>query len=171
MNTETTVGTHWMCTKTVNIDSSGEQRFTQGKIYTCEYGGCLTNDVGNKNHIVSPDFLAKHFTQYNHSRFDDIRTWAKNKGILDNGDSKTQTVKLLEEAGELAAAVLRGNSANAIDAIGDIVVALTSLAHHQGTTIEECIEAAYDVIKGRTGKMVEGDFQKDVTPTKEGGHE
>jgi len=162
MNTETTVGTHWMCTKTVIIDSSGEQRFTQGKIYTCEYYGCLTNDVGNKNHIINPTFLDKHFILCSYSRFGDIRAWAKNKGILDNGDSKTQTVKLLEEAGELAAAVLRGNRANAIDAIGDMVVVLTSLAHHQGTTIEECIEAAYDVIKGRTGKMVDGDFQKEV---------
>ena len=96
------------------------------------------------------------------NKFDLIREWANQKGILDNGDAKTQTIKLLEEAGELAAAVLRDNRANAIDAIGDIVVVLTSLAHFADTTIEECITAAYDVIKSRTGKMVKGDFQKDA---------
>lgn len=96
------------------------------------------------------------------SKFDLIREWAEAKGILKNGDPKTQTVKLLEEAGELAAAVLRGNKPNAIDAIGDMVVVLTSIAYFSGTTIEDCIEAAYNEIKGRTGKMVGGDFQKEV---------
>lgn len=104
----------------------------------------------------------KEITPVEPSKFDLIREWANAKGILKNGDAKTQTVKLLEEAGELAAAVLRGNRPNAIDAIGDMVVVLTSIAYFSGATIEECIEAAYDEIKGRTGKMVGGDFQKEV---------
>ena len=47
------------------------------------------------------------------------------------------------------------------DAIGDMVVVLTNLAHLGGTTIEDCIDAAYDVISKRTGKMVNGTFVKD----------
>ena len=40
------------------------------------------------------------------SVFDNIRSWAKERGIYDAGDSKTQYVKLMEEAGELAKALL-----------------------------------------------------------------
>ena len=31
--------------------------------------------------------------------FQPIRDWAKEKGILDKGDAKTQALKLIEEAG------------------------------------------------------------------------
>lgn len=98
--------------------------------------------------------------------FEPIRQWAYHKGILTNGDLKTQLCKLTEEQGELAAAILRGDKAKAIDAIGDCVVVLTSLAHLNGTTIEQCINAAYDVIKDRTGEMQDGNFvkQDDLTP-------
>lgn len=93
--------------------------------------------------------------------FDNIRQWAKDKGILDKGDSKTQYVKLQEEAGELAKALLNQNKPEIQDAVGDMVVVLTSLAHLEGFTIEECIEAAYGIISKRTGKMDNGTFIKD----------
>ena len=48
-----------------------------------------------------------------------------------------------------------------IDGIGDCVVVLTNLAHLAGTSIEECIDAAYNEIKDRTGKMSNGTFKKD----------
>ena len=47
------------------------------------------------------------------------------------------------------------------DAIGDMVVVLTNLAHLHGTEIEYCIEDAYNVISKRTGKMINGTFVKD----------
>ena len=47
------------------------------------------------------------------------------------------------------------------DAIGDMVVVLTNLAHIHGTEIEQCIIQAYNEIKNRTGKMVNGTFVKD----------
>lgn len=96
------------------------------------------------------------------SHFDLIREWARDKGILEHGDMRTQSLKLAEEAGEVAAAALRNNKMNLIDGIGDCVIVLTSLAHHAGVTIENCIEAAYEEIKARQGKMVGGDFQKNA---------
>lgn len=95
------------------------------------------------------------------SVFDKIRTWAKMKGILDHGDAKTQTVKMMEEAGELARAVLHNDKPEIKDAIGDIVVVLTSVAHHSGFKIEACIESAYQVINQRKGSMKDGNFVKD----------
>jgi len=94
-------------------------------------------------------------------RFQKIRDWAGERGLYTKGDKKTQFCKLMEEAGELGRAVLKNDKEEFIDAIGDMVVVLTNMAHLGGTTIEECIDAAYKVISKRTGKMVNGTFVKD----------
>ena len=97
----------------------------------------------------------------NPSHFDLIRQWAETRGLYNEGDPKTQTLKLIEEAGEICRAVLKKDEPEIIDGIGDCVVVLTNLAHLCDTSIEDCIEAAYNEIKGRTGKMVNGTFKKD----------
>tara|TARA_B100001564_G_scaffold46245_1_gene33339 strand:+ start:6970 stop:7746 length:777 start_codon:yes stop_codon:yes gene_type:complete len=94
-------------------------------------------------------------------RFDLIRDWAATRGLYDKGNSHTQYVKLQEEAGELAKALLKNDKPEIIDAIGDIVVVLTNLAHLEGTEIEDCIDSAYVEIAARTGKMINGTFVKD----------
>ena len=94
------------------------------------------------------------------NRFNLIRAWAKDRGLYDKGDTKTQFCKLMEEAGELGRAVLKNDNEEFVDAIGDMVVVLTNLAHLGGTTIEACIDAAYAEIKSRKGKMVNGTFVK-----------
>ena len=92
--------------------------------------------------------------------FDKIREWAEVRGLYDHGDSKTQYVKLQEEAGELAKALLKDDKPEIIDGIGDMVVVLTNLAHLNGYTIEDCIGAAYKEISTREGKMLNGTFVK-----------
>ena len=94
--------------------------------------------------------------------FDLIRSWADVRGITQNGDVKTQYIKLLEEVGELADAILKSNKEDIIDAIGDAVVVLTNLSTLVGVDIEHCIDAAYGEISNRTGKMVNGTFVKDT---------
>jgi len=93
--------------------------------------------------------------------FNRIRTWAETRGLYDKGDPMVQYVKLQEEAGELAKALLKDDQPEVIDAIGDMVVVLTNLAHQRGVYIEECIQSAYEVINKRTGKMINGTFVKD----------
>ena len=95
-------------------------------------------------------------------RFDLIRDWAAKRGLYQQGDPHTQYVKLQEEAGELAKALLKNDKPEIIDAIGDIVVVLTNLAHLEGYDIEYCIDEAYKVIAARTGKMINGTFVKDA---------
>ena len=92
--------------------------------------------------------------------YDLIRSWAKDKGIYAKGDSKTQYLKLMEEAGELAEALLKNDRPEIIDAIGDMVVVLTNLAALEKLKLEDCVTSAYDVIKSRQGKMVNGTFVK-----------
>ena len=94
------------------------------------------------------------------SRFDLIRQWAQERGIYDKGNSHTQYVKLMEEAGELAQALLNKDSYEIKDAIGDMVVVLTNLAALEGMQIENCIDSAYNEIKSRKGKMTNGTFVK-----------
>jgi NTP pyrophosphatase (non-canonical NTP hydrolase) len=96
------------------------------------------------------------------SRFDLIRSWANERGIYDKGNSQTQYVKLMEEAGELAAALLNDDKPEIVDAIGDIVVVLTNLAKLEGFDIENCIDSAYNEIANRKGKMINGTFVKET---------
>lgn len=91
-----------------------------------------------------------------------IRQWARERGIYDKGDKKTQYVKLMEEAGELAQALLKDRKEETIDAIGDMVVVLTNLAELVGVDIEDCIISAYNEIKDRKGKMDNGTFVKEL---------
>lgn len=106
------------------------------------------------------------------NQFKLIREWAESKGIYEKGDVKTQYVKLQEEAGELAKAIMKDDYEEFVDAIGDCVVVLTSIAKlgnkhfniqpfDKQLTIEECIDTAYNVIAKRTGKMINGTFVKD----------
>ena len=110
------------------------------------------------------EYMANRNWRYDNTEYDmfqKIRDWAGSKGLYTHGDVKTQYVKLQEEAGELARAIIKQQDDEFIDSIGDMIVVLTNLAHLGGTRIEDCIETAYNVISKRTGKMVNGSFQKD----------
>jgi NTP pyrophosphatase (non-canonical NTP hydrolase) len=98
------------------------------------------------------------------SVYDLVRQWADERGIYRTGNVKTQYIKLQEESGELAKAILKEDKAEFIDAIGDMVVVLTNLAALEGLKIEDCIISAYDVIKSRQGSMVNGTFVKETQP-------
>ncbi len=100
--------------------------------------------------------------------FDCIRSWAKERGLYVKGDPKTQYIKLMEETGEIGRALLKEDTNEIVDGIGDAVVVLTNLAELVGVPIEECIQSAYDVISKRTGKMVNGTFVKDQPVTSYG---
>ena len=94
------------------------------------------------------------------SQFDLIREWADERGLYENGDTKTQALKLVEEVGETCRAILKEADNELVDGIGDCVVVLVNLAELQGVSIESCIAAAYEEIKGRKGKMANGTYVK-----------
>ena len=90
-----------------------------------------------------------------------IAVWGQEKGI--NNIDK-QTVKLMEECGELAHEIARSryDSLETKDAIGDIGVVLIILADLLGLDFVECLEEAYNVIKDRTGMAINGSFVREV---------
>jgi NTP pyrophosphatase (non-canonical NTP hydrolase) len=122
----------------------------------------------NRSYIYNKAFYEAFFNQdHNPSKqvnltnhFPLIRDWAEERGIYDKGNSHTQYVKLMEEAGELAEALLKNDRYEIKDAIGDMVVVLTNLAVLEGMQIENCIESAYNEIANRKGKMENGTFVK-----------
>lgn len=95
------------------------------------------------------------------SRFDDIRQWAQDRNLIEGSDSFRQVTKLLEEAGEIAQGVAKGRVADIADGIGDAIVVLTVLAAQNDIQIETCIELAWEQIKDRKGRMVNGVFIKE----------
>ncbi len=114
------------------------------------------------NKAMHEAFAFKTLNSGKEEMFDKIRSWAEKRGLYDKGDTKTQLIKLYEESGELAQALLKNDRDGIIDAIGDSVVVLTNLAHLVGTDIETCIGSAYDEISSRTGRMKNGTFVKDT---------
>ena len=88
-----------------------------------------------------------------------VEQWAKDKG-LNQADPKAQFLKVAEEFGEIASAMARSNYELFKDSVGDVIVTLIILSMQKGTNVQECLEMAYNEIKGRTGKMVDGVFVK-----------
>lgn len=88
-----------------------------------------------------------------------VEEWSKDKE-LDNNDSAMQYLKVAEETGEIAAALARNDKDELRDAIGDTVVTLIILAQQNDMNLYECLNCAYNVIKDRKGKTIDGVFIK-----------
>lgn len=92
---------------------------------------------------------------------DDVIDWADERGLLREDFAKNQMLKVIEEIGELAAALVRDNEEEIIDAIGDSFITLIILSSQLGLEPEDCLRHAYEVISQRKGKTVDGTFIKD----------
>jgi len=93
-----------------------------------------------------------------------IEQWAQEKGLHES-NPESQFLKVAEELGEIGAAMSRMKKKpekiiDLKDAIGDTTVTLIILAMQHGLDFQDCLQAAYDVIKNRTGEMVNGTFIK-----------
>ena len=153
------------------IDSNSvDSQYTKGRAFV--YNKALLkfiknskspNDINVVYDLVDDQKVGNYEKLYSHGvHFELIRVWAKERGLYDKGDIKTQYIKLQEEAGEVARAIIKNDAAELKDGIGDMVVVLTNLAYLAGFTIEDCIGSAYDVISKRKGKMFNGSFVKNT---------
>jgi NTP pyrophosphatase (non-canonical NTP hydrolase) len=94
-----------------------------------------------------------------------VIAWGRNKGILDwtmHFKRKAQFTKTKEEVQELEDAIGACNRDEVIDAIGDVMVTLIMQAVLWDTNLNECLHKAYEQIKERQGRMVDGVFVKDA---------
>ncbi len=90
-----------------------------------------------------------------------IQEWVSDRN-LNTQDPRVQMCKTMEEMGELANAINKGNKADAMDGIGDVVVTLICVSMQLNVDFNECLKIAYNEIKDRKGKMVNGMFVKEV---------
>jgi len=86
--------------------------------------------------------------------------WAQSHGLLKSENSIKQALKMCEEAGEVAGAILKGNKPTIQSEIGDVLVTLAILANQNGLSLESCFADAYSKISKRTGSTVDGVFIK-----------
>lgn len=91
----------------------------------------------------------------------EVFQWAADRGLMFPEYAYKQALKLFEEGGEVARAVLNDDQAAIVDGIGDCLVVLAILARQRGTSLEECFLAAWNEIKDRKGRTVGGTFIKD----------
>lgn len=87
--------------------------------------------------------------------------WANSKNLLVKGNEVNQIRKVEEEVQEIKEAIASGRTDHIRDEIGDGFVTLIILSYQVGMSPEECLSKAYDKIKNRTGKTVNGLFIKD----------
>ena len=91
-----------------------------------------------------------------------VAEWAKDRNLIEGSTPSHQIDKLDEEVGELVEALGFENRSEIIDAVGDIQVVLAVMCAQLGLDIDECREVAWNEIKDRKGKMVDGVFVKEV---------
>lgn len=89
-----------------------------------------------------------------------ITKWHHDRNLIEGSDNITQFAKLISEAGELSNNIAKGRDCR--DDIGDMMVVLINIAERNGYTIEQCLEQAYNDIKDRKGKMINGTFVKEA---------
>ena len=93
---------------------------------------------------------------------DKVIEWAKERGLINPDNAPKQFMKLTEEIGELANAMLKKDPYETIDAIGDINIVLIILCEQLGLNMSECVNSAYEEIKNRKGVLKDGTFIKEV---------
>jgi NTP pyrophosphatase (non-canonical NTP hydrolase) len=88
-----------------------------------------------------------------------IVSWHLARNLIHGSDDKQQVLKLIQEVGELSDSVCKKTTP--IDDIGDIIVVLVNIAVRHNLSLKECIDHAYEDIKDRRGKMLDGIFIKE----------
>lgn len=89
-----------------------------------------------------------------------VKMWAENRGLLSKENVSRQMLKVMEEVGETAASIARGDKNLIKDGIGDSFVTLIILSYQAGLDPRDCLEAAWTEIMDRKGKTVNGIFIK-----------
>lgn len=88
-----------------------------------------------------------------------IRQWHHDRNLIDGATDKDQFMKLMQEAGELSDNICKQKDCR--DDIGDMIVVLINIMERNGYSMEECMAQAWNDIKDRKGRMVDGIFIKE----------
>ena len=88
-----------------------------------------------------------------------VNKWFEDRNLIEGSTDKDQVLKLMQELGELSDHACKGEDIR--DDLGDMLVVMLNIMKRNNYSIEECLQVAYDDIKDRKGKMVNGIFVKE----------
>lgn len=87
--------------------------------------------------------------------------WGIDRGLLPHSMPLAQAIKLAEELDELVDALAINDKKLIADGLGDMMVVMTMIASSYNLALTQCYEIAYEEIKSRKGKLIDGIFVKD----------
>ena len=88
-----------------------------------------------------------------------IAQWHRDRNLIEGSTDKDQYLKLIQEAGELSDSLCKEKDIR--DDVGDMMVVLINIMVRNNLTMKECLAVAYDDIKDRKGKMIDGILVKE----------
>jgi NTP pyrophosphatase (non-canonical NTP hydrolase) len=91
---------------------------------------------------------------------ENIVQWHRDRNLIEGSSDKDQFCKLIQEAGELSDNICKQK--DIADDIGDMIVVLINIATRNGLELTDCLEKAWDDIKDRKGRMIDGIFVKEI---------
>jgi NTP pyrophosphatase (non-canonical NTP hydrolase) len=92
----------------------------------------------------------------------EVIAWANQRDLIKPENCTKQLLKTVEEVGELCSATLKNDQEATIDAVGDVLVTLIIFCEQKGLNPVMCLASAYEEIKNRKGKTLNGTFIKEV---------
>lgn len=110
----------------------------------------MLNNTKKKNITIDHNLM---------SLIGNVVRWHYDRNLIDGSTDKDQTLKLQQELGELSDSVCKGKDIR--DDIGDMLVVMLNITERNGISLGECLEKAWDDIKDRKGRMVDGIFVKE----------
>lgn len=87
---------------------------------------------------------------------DSVEEWADDRGIVAFSTPQAQLLKAVSELGELCDAEIKDDFWGVMDSVGDTLVCLIIYCKMKNIGIDACLAQAYEEIKNRKGKVVEG---------------
>lgn len=133
------------------------------KVY--EYGRSKYVLLGYaRNFLWSEEFKELRKLKNENIKFEElienVKQWSIDRN-LNNADSTKQFIKLAEEFGEMAQGIAKNNKDQVVDSIGDMLVVLTIYCQQENIELKDCFAAAWNEIRNRKGKMINGVFVKE----------
>ena len=112
-----------------------------------------------------PDGLVQHINKTQSMTFEELHEaiiqWAENRNMISPKNTSRQYMKVSEELGEIAEGINKNDKEKIEDSLGDILVTLIILAQDLNFDLLDCLNSAYNVIKDRKGKTINGVFVKE----------
>lgn len=114
-----------------------------------------------------PDGLVQHINKSQAMTFEELHEaiiqWAEDRNMIkpDRLTGLAQLAKVTEELGELSAGINKNDEDKTKDSLGDILVTLIILSRDLDVDLLDCLRGAYNVIKDRKGKTINGVFVKE----------